>query len=136
MHKIRITAAVSALALTLGLASLADARRSRQVRFVESGGKLTSEKTVEGRISGHFGRGTYISYIGYDNAGNPKDTTTMKLKGGTITFKENGRLRGKNVTTRWRITRGTGKHKGITGSGTATGNITKLVFTYKGTVRY
>lgn len=120
----------------IGLARPASAASTHKVRFVETAGRLVDAKTVKGKIHGDFGKGTYVSKIGYDSAGNPKDTTVMTFRAGTIKFKENAKLAGKIESSKWTIVGGSGKYRHITGRGTSSGSITKLVFTYHGTVSY
>lgn len=107
---------------------------THKVKFIETGGKLVDAKTVKGKIVGSFGPGTYAQNI--TSFSPPADNLVLTLKGGTIKMSETGTLTGTTVTSKWKITGGTGKYKHITGSGAATGDVTTSTYTYTGKAKY
>jgi len=67
----------------------------------------------------------------------PKTTGRWKLKGGTIYYTFNTTLKGTVASGKGRITRGTGKYKGIKGTFKVRGDITgKFPFSMNGKATY
>ena len=66
----------------------------------------------------------------------PVATVTFKLKGGTVTVRGTGTLKGTTINSKWKVLKGTGKYKGAKGKGTATGQLDLTNYVYKGTIKY
>ena len=67
----------------------------------------------------------------------PDTQQTLKCKGGTIYLTGHGTTGAANDSAgTWKITKGTGKYKGITGKGTFTGTLSTGVYTYVGTAKF
>lgn len=67
----------------------------------------------------------------------PKSLQTWKCKGGTLSVDSTGTTGAANdAKGSFKITKGTGKYKGIKGKGTWAGQISTGVFLYKGSAKY
>jgi hypothetical protein len=67
----------------------------------------------------------------------PKTIQTWKCKGGTFRVTANGTTGAANdAKGTWKLSKGTGKYKGISGKGTFAGQLSTGLFTYKGTAKY
>ncbi|HEY7620153.1 MAG TPA: hypothetical protein VH834_10290 [Solirubrobacteraceae bacterium] len=67
----------------------------------------------------------------------PNEVQVWTCKGGKVTIKSHGTTGAANAAKgTWKVTKGTGKFKGITGHGTFSGLQSTGKFTYKGTVSY
>lgn len=67
----------------------------------------------------------------------PKSIQTWKCKGGSFRVTAVGTSGASNdAKGNWKLSKGTGKYKHISGKGTFAGKISTGIFTYKGTAKY
>ena len=117
-----------ALVAPAGVASRAHMARTFSVHFKNVG----NSSNLNGRLTGSFGVGRSSGKIVV-----PKLYYNWSYKGGVIhATGVAGAPQGSVYTGTWKITRGTGKYRGIKGHGTFRGDPTAnpVVFTFKGTV--
>jgi hypothetical protein len=125
--------AVAALAMLPGSVDAA-AKKSHTVRVVASGGKVTNGGTAQQDIKV---AGSPFADCTIDVAYSPP-TVTQKwtCKGGSFQGRYAATITGSRVTGTAKLSRGTGKYKGISGSLKVDGDLTTGVVKLTGSARY
>ena len=130
MHRTSKFAAVLGAIAVLAVVAQPAAAKTEKLNlkgdFKQSGTKISG--TFKGKPGGTVkAKGTLVI---------PVATVTFKLKGGTLTVRGTGTLKGTTITSKWKVLKGTGKYKGAKGKGTATGGLDLTNYVYKGTIKY
>jgi hypothetical protein len=130
----RLSAVAAASVLTAGLlggTTGVAVAKTQKVKIVTKG--TYNGNSVQGKIlSSPWGKGTYKGTL------NPPDIVAKyKVKGGTFVISAKGTIDGNRAFGSWKISKGTGKFKGIKGGGKwVTPNLAKGTTTFTGKVTY
>ncbi|UGS36159.1 hypothetical protein [Capillimicrobium parvum] len=131
----RTVTTLMATAIAAAVLVVPGAASAKTVKFTmtENGKSSGPPKyLVDGTVAGTLGKGK-----AHSQTLPPTTKGYWKLKGGTIYYTFNTTLQGTVASGKGKLTRGTGKYKGVKGSFNVRGDITgKFPFQMKGTARY
>jgi hypothetical protein len=131
----RLSAFAAASVLTVGLlggtVGAAAATNTHKVKIVTKG--TYNGNSVKGKVlSSPWGKGTYKGTLNV-----PEIVAKYKVKGGTFVISAKGTIDGNRASGQWKMSKGTGKFKEISGHGTwVTPNLADGTTTFKGNVKY
>jgi hypothetical protein len=129
-----VVAGVVGLAALPGGAAMAASKSSHAVNVKASGGKVTNGGTVQSGVKA-VGKpfGTCTLKVVYSP---PNVTQTWKCPGGNFRGKYKATVNGDTVTGNAKLSKGTGKYKGISGTLKVKASLSKGTAVVKGTARY